>query len=561
MVYVIVIVILVASVVFYLSQKSKTTQKEQGQRIRDAWGIPKKEHFNFYLISKYATAVGSNTFHRLSGQTLTDMDFNDLFSFIDRTSSKVGQQYLFDKVLHPSNDRDALQKLSENADFFTHDSTLRLEIQRELARLNNYDAYYISSLLQDKLLERPTWIRFIPISIVITILLLAFSIKFPVLLIVLIVPVSVNMLIHYWNKENIHHFIISFPQLNILIDVCHKVSKKHIRFADQSAEESVSDLKPFQQKLVLLGSNNDGGLKGELSQLATYFIDLLKAIFLIEVFTLFDLIERVEKQRESLLILFIYLGEIDAALSVASLRAGALKTCRPEVIAAEKIFAAKNVYHPLINNCVPNDINIRSRSVLITGSNMSGKTTFLRTLIVNSILAQTIYTCFADSFQTPIVKQFSSIRIDDSLLEGTSYYFEEVNTMGALINEAASSNQNMFVLDEVFKGTNTVERIASAKAILSYLNRNNNLVIVSTHDIELSRMLEKEYDLFHFVETIQNNKFHFDHKIKPGTLRTRNAIRILEMSNYPEEIIREAQQISKVLDGGPVNNTRNDPPQ
>ena len=68
-------------------------------------------------------------------------------------------------------------------------------------------------------------------------------------------------------------------------------------------------------------------------------------------------------------------------------------------------------------------------------------------------------------------------------------------------------------------------------------------------------MLEKEYDLYHFVETIENKEFHFDHKLKPGPLRTRNAIRILEISNYPEEIIDEAEQISKILDGTPADNT------
>jgi DNA mismatch repair ATPase MutS len=170
-------------------------------------------------------------------------------------------------------------------------------------------------------------------------------------------------------------------------------------------------------------------------------------------------------------------------------------------------------------------------------------------MIINSILAQTIYTCFAEKFETPILKQFSSIRIDDSVLEGTSYYLEEVNTMASLINEVASSDQNLFILDEVFKGTNTIERIASAKAILSYLNRKSNIVIVSTHDIELSKMLEEEFDLYHFVETIENKEFHFDHKLKPGPLRTRNAIRILEISNYPKEIIEEAEQVSKILDG------------
>ena len=117
--------------------------------------------------------------------------------------------------------------------------------------------------------------------------------------------------------------------------------------------------------------------------------------------------------------------------------------------------------------------------------------------------------------------------------------------MGSLLEEVYLPHQNLFVLDEVFKGTNTVERIAAAKAILSYLNRNNNMVIVSTHDIELAGMLEHEYDLHHFTETIENDTLHFDHTIKPGQVRTRNAIKLLELSNYPPDIIREARQITE----------------
>ena len=99
---------------------------------------------------------------------------------------------------------------------------------------------------------------------------------------------------------------------------------------------------------------------------------------------------------------------------------------------------------------------------------MSGKSTFLRSLIINSILAQTIYTCFADEFTSPILKQFSSIRIDDDLFDGKSYYFQEVGIMATLLAQVDSADQNLFVLDEVFKGTNTIERIASAKAIFPF---------------------------------------------------------------------------------------------
>ncbi|UJP64720.1 MutS-related protein [Mongoliitalea daihaiensis] len=201
------------------------------------------------------------------------------------------------------------------------------------------------------------------------------------------------------------------------------------------------------------------------------------------------------------------------------------------------------MFHPLIEDCVKNDLTIDGKSILITGSNMSGKSTFLRTLAINSILAQTIYTCFADNFSTPLLKQFSSIRIDDNLLDGKSYYFQEVNIMSSLLSQVTLPNQNLFLLDEVFKGTNTVERIAAAKSILSYLNRNDNIVIVSTHDIELAEMLKKEYDLYHFTETINENKLHFDHTLKEGPLKTSNAIRILEQSGYPEEVIAEAKKL------------------
>jgi DNA mismatch repair ATPase MutS len=142
-----------------------------------------------------------------------------------------------------------------------------------------------------------------------------------------------------------------------------------------------------------------------------------------------------------------------------------------------------------------------------------------------------------------VVRQFSSVRIDDNLFEGTSYYFEEVKLMASLVAEVGVQ-QNLFVLDEVFKGTNTIERIAAAKAILSFLNRANNIVVVSTHDIELAEMLKSEYDLYHFTEIVENNELLFDHKLKPGPLRTRNAIKILELCNYPIEITSEAREIT-----------------
>ena len=103
---------------------------------------------------------------------------------------------------------------------------------------------------------------------------------------------------------------------------------------------------------------------------------------------------------------------------------------------------------------------------------------------------------------------------------------------------------NLFLLDEIFKGTNTAERIAAGKAVLSYLAKtSNNTVFVSTHDIELADLLYGEYDLYHFTETVHEKQIHFDYQLKAGKLYTKNAIRILEINDYPTEVIEEARAI------------------
>lgn len=531
--------------VFVLYRNKKGNKKKQLEEIQSSWGKPKQEPFNFNSISKYADTVNTDKFHRLSDQTTEDIDFYGLFEFIDRTSSKVGQQYLFKKLIEPTkNPVDSSESLIK---IFTGDKQLRESIQQELSKLNNSGAYYITTLLKDKLLEKPKLFNLLILDIVILVSLLILSFKFPVLLLVLILFLTLNMFLHYWNKNNTFQFLRSFPQLNNLINVSKVLVKKGDQFSYKTIEESITDLKSFQHKVFLINLSSDNGIQSELSFIATYLIELVKAFFLVEVFALYRITKELESKKSSIQNLFNYVGHIDTAISIASLRAGKEKTCLPKFISAKKELIVKNLYHPLIEDCVKNNLTIKDKSILITGSNMSGKSTFLRSLIINSILAQTIYTCFADEFTAPILKQFSSIRIDDDLFDGKSYYFQEVGIMASLLEQVKSSDQNLFVLDEVFKGTNTIERIASAKAILSYLNRNENIVIVATHDIELADMLAQEYDLYHFTETVENKALHFDHTIKSGQLKTRNAIKILELSNYPADVIKEAKEISSSL--------------
>jgi DNA mismatch repair ATPase MutS len=183
---------------------------------------------------------------------------------------------------------------------------------------------------------------------------------------------------------------------------------------------------------------------------------------------------------------------------------------------------------------------------------MSGKTTFIRTIGINVITGLTINTCFAESMVIPRARIHSAIRISDDLMNDKSYYFEEVLTIKDMIDNAGNGTANLFLLDEIFKGTNTVERISAGKAVLSSLAKNENIVFVSTHDIELTDLLEDEYELYHFSEIVSDKSVDFDYKLKEGKLKNRNAIRILQINGYPDEVIQEAMALAEELDRNKV---------
>ena len=195
-------------------------------------------------------------------------------------------------------------------------------------------------------------------------------------------------------------------------------------------------------------------------------------------------------------------------------------------------------------------LELDGTGLLLTGSNMSGKTTFIRTVMLNALLGETLCTCFAERFTAPYMRLHSSIRISDDITEGTSYYLQEVLTVKRLLEDADRPAACLFVLDELFKGTNTTERIAAGKAVLARLNRGPHIVLAATHDIELAELLRGDgYELHHFREEVADGRLVFDYCLHTGPLTTRNAIRILELYDYPPELIAEAYDTQQKLLG------------
>ncbi len=274
--------------------------------------------------------------------------------------------------------------------------------------------------------------------------------------------------------------------------------------------------------------------------------ELIKVTFNIEIILFHRFTGSISAHRKAIHELFGFVGETDAAISVARLRKES-PTCRPEFVDG-KYLQATQVVHPLIDDCVPNTLELDGTGLLITGSNMSGKTTFIRTLVINALLGQTLGICFAAAYKAPYMKLHSSIRIADNVTEGISYYLQEVLTVKGFLDAAHQPTPCLFALDELFKGTNTTERISAGKAVLAHLNQGPHLVLVSTHDIELAELLNDDsYELHHFREEVANGELVFDYQLHTGPLTTRNAIRILELYDYPPELIAEAYRTQEAL--------------
>lgn len=534
----------------------KNRQKTIKEKLLSEFGHLKSDSFDFENIESYFRKKdNTNTFQTLSDKTCNDLDFQELFMFIDRTNSRVGQQFLYNKLRNIPVDSTENIRNERLLDEFTNNADFRVSVQSQLSKLNDREVFYIATLFQNEILQPPKWYFIVPLLSFASVLAFVLAFFNPVLFLVILGLSVINIVIHFWNKKNVFNYFSSIPQLSKLNGVAQELYKHDsLKEINPDLMKSANVINKVSNRMSFF--NLEVKLQSDQQIFFWAILELVKIVFLIEPLFLFGTLKRIDTKRSEIEDVFQFVGEVDAIVSIASLRKGLTNFCIPKITDEQKKLTAQEVYHPLIENCVKNNLKVNDKSILLTGSNMSGKTSFIRTIAINVITGLTINTCFAEQFSMPRVRVFSAIRISDDLMNDRSYYFEEVMTIKEMITESKSENANLFLLDEIFKGTNTVERISAGKAVLSSLNEDNNIVFVSTHDIELADLLKNEYDLYHFSEIIDHNTVDFDYKLKDGKLKNRNAIRILQINDYPESIIKEAITISEELDKITVANMR-----
>ena len=265
---------------------------------------------------------------------------------------------------------------------------------------------------------------------------------------------------------------------------------------------------------------------------------LLNGFFLIDFHCMYQFSKFAKRYGTLMPTWFDAIGQLEMLLSLAQISFAKEHACFPKINDQKSpTCKGQGFHHPLLNEqkVVKNDVMIASGSYVITGSNMSGKTTFLRTIGINLVLAKAGAMVCADAMQTSIMRLYTSMRVKDDVSEGISTFYAEILRIKQMMMESKQEVAMMVLIDEIFKGTNSADRIACAMQAIRRLHLPWVIALVSTHDFELCQ-LAKDSQIqavnYHFEEYYENDHIGFDYKLKPGRSTSTNAQQLMRMAGF-----------------------------
>lgn len=453
-----------------------------------------------------------------------------------------------------------MRQRDEWASYFAENAPLRERLQVMLEALNNRDAAFLPSLFLEELPPRPRLFFVFPLLTLLACGCLGGAFFHPLLLLGLVPITLANVFVAPAYRSQIVQWIRPLRVLSALLGTGRRMQA----FADaEGCDVLRACLEPYRAHQPSLNWLNrltpylvfEQAFSAEVFQLLYAYLNML---LLTDVNIFIFSLETIRRNQAAIQGVYEAIGTIDAMISLASFRHGLPFYTHPTFTPPAKALRLDGVVHPLLLDPVPNSLRVSEASVFITGSNMSGKTTFIRAVAVNAILAQTLFTCLAQRYEAPFVRVRTCISRSDSLEEGKSYYMAEVETIGAFLAAAGEGPQYLFAIDEIYRGTNTTERVAAAKAVLDALNDDllPHLILVSTHDVELSGLLRTAWARFHFREFVQDAGLSFDYRMRPGLSSTRNALLLLQEAGYPSAVVVDAQTTAKEISARQVQDAK-----
>ena len=455
---------------------------------------------NFDFLGKYYKErinYEKSNHNYIDNITWNDLDMNTVFKRINYTKTTLGETYLYYKLKKINYNKLETEKIENLISIFEKNCNLRNTIGLNLMKISKFNNETLINFIYNPMQKGIDKFYIYPvlsIVFIISILLSCFNIKIGFIL--LFLSFCTNAIFYQKGKIQLQDNIYALNYLFTNISICNKFTK----IINDDFNQYKTNIKNILKKCKNLSK-------------ARFFNSMI--------------------------------SDKDSAFFDAHIcyyRKSLKNYCIP-TFTKEATFKCKNLYHPLVDNCIENSIHIKN-GCIFTGSNASGKSTFIKSIALNIILSQNINTSLCSEYIGKFSKVVTSMSIKDNVLNGDSYFIAEIKSLKRLLD---STKDNIYIIafvDEILKGTNTLERIAASTALLKYASKCDNITILTaTHDMEITELLNDCYTNYHFSENIIDNNIYFDYKLKEGPSNTTNALKLLEIMDFDSEIINTANHI------------------
>ena len=517
------------------SKKSKSKKK-----LENSYGkIPDFHYFDDDIkgIRTYFDFRHDNKLDKflVDETTWNDLLGDEIFKRINQGASTSGEQYLYYLLRSPAIEDVEFEKRKSLIDIIENNPDIRVKLHGIFVKLGRRRAANTCETFKPSYHNPLRLIVYISLVLALIGLAISFIFTFRLaLLFILLIPF--NFIYREMVYKRIEKDLETVQYTVAMVFSAKKIMKLSFPVFNEylsSFYEALDRLKPISRMGIFPHKNNQDMLT-----------EIVNSLLLLDLIVYEFIKNRLGKYHNDLFHVHEYIGRLDSAIAISSYRKTLKFHTVPQIDFNTSAihFQGINLVHPLIENAVPNDFDTKD-SVLLTGSNASGKSTFLKTVALNAIFAQSICTVLGSHYTAPAFRIYTSMAITDDLLAGESYFISEIKSLKR-VTEVDNSEQPLFcVIDEILRGTNSVERIAASSELLKELSIGNTLCLAATHDIELCTLLNGIYQLLHFEESItEDGEVIFDYEIKDGPATTRNAIKLLDSMGFKKELVNRANE-------------------
>ena len=480
--------------------------------------------------------------------TWNDLNMDDVFQKINHTWSFAGEDYLYYLMHVPVNSKKDWKDQEELIRYYQEHERERIELQMLFGKIGKYHGASIYSYISRSIemnTHTPLVHYLCPIALAIAIGSLFFNPAEGVGFLILVVITNIGL--YFSKRRAIENSMQALQYFLNLQKAAGDILKKKLVVNDHYREmlqKDYTSVKKYLGWTTMLKPADWGN-----QSLEEIVLDYFRLVTHLDNILFYRCMRRLKQNMNAVENLITTMGFLESIIAIGSLRKALPYYCVPEFSEGRQL-EIRDAYHPLIEEPIANSI-CAEKGILITGSNASGKSTFLKTVAINAIMAQGLHTCAANIYRGPWCHIFSSMALRDNIYQGESYFIAEIKALKRILESEDEKLPVLCFVDEVLRGTNTVERIAASTQVLREFQRRNILCFAATHDIELTFLLEKEFENYHFQEQIQDGEVLFDYRLYKGRSNSRNAIRLLELLGYETDIVEGANEmVARFLQNG-----------